>query len=77
MRGNGLFEEIRVEESITLLLEGVGEANSFIELGMEGGVRAEPGLDHEETRGTRGVPVDQRDNVMGIGLIGLLRGERE
>lgn len=66
-----------MEEAIPLLLEGVGEAESFVELGVEGVVRAEPGLDHEEPRRARSVPVDQRYFVVGIGLIALLCGERE
>lgn len=50
MWGQSLVEEIGEKVTISLFFERVGEAESFVELGLQEGIGSEARLDHEEPR---------------------------
>lgn len=77
MRGQGLVQKIGVKVPISLFFERVGEAESFVELSLQDGIRPEAGLDHEETRSGRRVPIEERHDIFLFILLLLLRGVRE
>lgn len=60
VRRQGLVQEVGLEEPIALVLEGIREAERFVQLRPQEGVRPEPRLDHEEPGRAPRVPVDKR-----------------
>lgn len=73
MGRNFLIEKIDIEIPISLFFKRIGEAESFVELGLQEGIGAEAGLDDEELGRDCWISVENR-NGLGFFLLVLLRG---